>query len=480
MPNMKSLDDLEQRIKEDFTHLNIPQKPWVITDNFLQDKKIDVVIIGAGMSSLALSLALSVEGVNAVIFEKHKDGKEGPWKKPALMQTLRSPKHAIGPALNFPSLTFQAWFKAQFGQNAWDNLDKIPRLQWHDYLQWFKKVTQPYIIYEHELVDLKVLGKGSLLSFKTTNNNIKEYFASHTVLAMGIDSFSSPNIPTFMKGVSDKQWEHAYDGSEYSRFNNLDIGVVGYSAGAMDSAATALENGAKSVEILCRCQDFPRVNRGKVAFNSGYLNSYPYWSDQQKWDFNYYLKQERTPAPHGSTLRVSRHKNAYFNFDEHISSVKTNKNKIHVYTNKQIFVFDYLILATGFSLNWSKYTWLSYIKKHTKQWVDQYTSNTFPDVGLSKAPYLTTDFEFIKKSTFIEADFSRLYCFNFSASISLGPLVGMIAGIEKGAPHLAKAIAHKIYLEHFDKHINNIKISEDFELEGYEWQVTLPYVTRRC
>lgn len=482
MVNIRNLTDLEQQIKEDFTHLNIPKKSWMIPRNHLENEKnhIDVAIIGAGMSGLALSLALYTEGINAIVFDQCKEGEEGPWKNTARMETLRSPKQAIGPALSFPSLTFQAWFKAQFGQEHWELLDKIPRLQWHDYLQWFKKVTQPYILYEHNLIDLNVGKKGSTLYFKNlANGEIQTYISSHTILAMGIDSFSSPNIPTFMNNVSNHRWEHAYHRSDYHKFKNLDIGVIGYSAGAMDSSATALECGAKSVEILCRCKDFPRVNRGKVAFNSGYLNSYPYWSDQQKWDFNYYLKQERTPAPHGSTLRVSHHKNAYFNFDEHVVSVKEYQNKIHIQTKKHHFIFDYLILATGFSLNWSKYSWLSYIRDHTKQWKDQYISNELPDNSLSQAPYLTTNFEFIAKSKQLDSDFSRLYCFNYSASLSQGPLVGMISGVEHGAPHLAKAISHKIYLDSFDQYINKVKHSEDFELEGNEWEVTLPYVTRQ-
>ncbi|MBF7687265.1 FAD-dependent oxidoreductase [Acinetobacter rathckeae] len=474
---MKNLDDLEQRIQEDFIHLNIPKKSWVISNNCLDNKKVDVVIVGAGMSSLALALALRTEGVQAIIFDKCKEGEEGPWKQPALMQTLRSPKQAIGPALNFPSLTFQAWFKVQFGQKAWDDLDKIPRLQWHDYLQWFKKVTEPNIIYEHELIDLKVEKQGSQLYFQNTEK-VETYFASHTVLAMGIDSFSSPSIPKFMEGVSQNLWEHAYDGTDYNRFKGLNIGVIGYSAGAMDSSATALEHGAKSVEILCRCKDLPRVNRGKVAVNSGYLNSYPYWSNEQKWDFNYYLKQEKTPAPHGSTLRVSRHKNAYFNFDEHVVSVKENNSKISVYTQKHTFVFDYLILATGFSLNWSKYAWLNYIKEHTQQWKDVYISSKLPDEGLAQSPYLTTNFEFIAKENHLKSGFSRLYCFNYSAGMSQGPLVGMISGIEQGAPHLAKTISAKIYLDAFDQHIKDIKLSDDLELDGSEWEPALPYVTR--
>ena len=44
----------------------------------------------------------------------------------ARMETLRSPKQLTGPAYGMASLTFRAWFTAQFGEDAWEALDKIP------------------------------------------------------------------------------------------------------------------------------------------------------------------------------------------------------------------------------------------------------------------------------------------------------------------------------------------------------------------
>ena len=67
-------------------------------------------------------------------------GFEGPWVTYARMETLRSPKVLTGPAAGIPSLTFRAWFVAQFGAMAWEALDKIPRVMWMDYLRWYRTV----------------------------------------------------------------------------------------------------------------------------------------------------------------------------------------------------------------------------------------------------------------------------------------------------------------------------------------------------
>jgi cation diffusion facilitator CzcD-associated flavoprotein CzcO len=74
------------------------------------------------------------------LYDEAPTGLEGPWATTARMETLRSPKQLAGPALGLPSLTVRAWFEAQFGAAAWEALDKIPRLQWMDYLRWYRRV----------------------------------------------------------------------------------------------------------------------------------------------------------------------------------------------------------------------------------------------------------------------------------------------------------------------------------------------------
>ena len=56
------------------------------------------------------------------------------------METLRSPKHLAGPAMGLPNLAFRTWFEAKFGEPAWQDLGKIPRPMWMDYLTWYRQV----------------------------------------------------------------------------------------------------------------------------------------------------------------------------------------------------------------------------------------------------------------------------------------------------------------------------------------------------
>lgn len=470
MELLTGLAALEAQIEQDLQYLNLPISEWSLSENSKEKQCIDVAIIGAGMSGVTAAFALKLRGINAIIFDQAPAGKEGPWKTPALMETLRSPKQVVGPALASPSLTFQAWFKAQFGIQEWEALDKIPRLQWDEYLQWFKTMTSPHVFNQYQLIDIILADNYRELIFKTPTGTVR-YKAQHVILATGMESFSEANIPSFMNDIPTSYWEHSYAGTDYRRFKGLDLGVVGYSAGAMDSSATALENGAKSVEILIRAADMPRVNRGKVAGSAGFTNAYAYFTDAQKWHYADYVAKAKTPAPHGSTLRVSRHENAYFNFNTQIKFIELKNKKLHITTTNGKFTLDYLILATGYRINWSKHHAFNRLAPLIKTWGDVYIPpNSEENTELASHPYLGNHFELQAKQNDENYKVNQLYCFNLSASLSMGPVIGLIPGTNIGAERLADHIAAQLYLAHREQHLELVKTSQDAELLGDEWK----------
>lgn len=66
---------------------------------------------------------------------------------------------------------------------------------------------------------------------------------------------------------------------------------------------------------------------------------------------NYSLRTQ-TPAPRGSTLRVSRHDNAYFHFNAGVKSVEQSGDELIITTQDgSRLVTDFLILGTGFTVD---------------------------------------------------------------------------------------------------------------------------------
>lgn len=133
----QGLTQLEARVKESLGLLCLPAKPWVPQ----REQVTDVVIVGGGMCGMLAWFALTSAGiVNIRILDRSPAGREGPWTTYARMETLRSPKELSGPSYGHAYLTFQAWFRAQYRAQGWNDLGKIPRPMGMGYLQWYRRV----------------------------------------------------------------------------------------------------------------------------------------------------------------------------------------------------------------------------------------------------------------------------------------------------------------------------------------------------
>jgi cation diffusion facilitator CzcD-associated flavoprotein CzcO len=100
----------------------------------------NVAIIGGGQTGCALAFALRRAGIGKVtILEAAQDEERaGIWLNAARMNLLRTPKTLPGPELGIPAFSFQAWYEARHGQEAYAAIDRIRRTDWADYLSWYK------------------------------------------------------------------------------------------------------------------------------------------------------------------------------------------------------------------------------------------------------------------------------------------------------------------------------------------------------
>jgi cation diffusion facilitator CzcD-associated flavoprotein CzcO len=139
---MTGLEALEARIRHDLEMTAHPRAKWLTPRTLAGRRVYDVLIVGAGQSGLAVGFGLLRDKVeNILLVDSAPRGREGPWSTYARMHSLRSSKDQNGPDLGVPSLTFQAWFEAQWGEAAFTALDLIPKADWHAYLNWFRAVT---------------------------------------------------------------------------------------------------------------------------------------------------------------------------------------------------------------------------------------------------------------------------------------------------------------------------------------------------
>lgn len=470
----QSLPELEQRVRDDLACLCVPPANWVIPTEAPNGEPVhDIIVIGGGMCGLVASFALRSAGIrNFRIFDRAPKGFEGPWLTYARMETLRSPKQLTGPAYGMASLTFRAWFVAQFGSAAWEALDKIPRPMWADYLNWYREVLDLPV--ENEVDVLRIRPEGDLLRLDLAGPGRREdgVLARRVIMATGRDGTGKASIPSFVDGLPKSHWAHSSDPIDFTSLQGRRVVVVGVGASAVENAAEALEAGAAEVRLLARRKAMPTINKLMGIGSFGFTAAYSELSDAWRWRIMHYSFQTQTPAPRGSTLRVSRHANAFFHFGAAVENARLVGGEIELdLSGGRRLTTDFLILGTGFLVEPLARTELEGYAGKIALWRDRYQPPpALEQEQLGNFPYLADDFSFLERMPGEAPWLSRIHCFNYGASMSLGKTSGDIPGISEGAAWLARAIAAKFYAENIEEHWQRLLAYETPELKGDEWR----------
>lgn len=465
---------LKARYLEDLQLLALPAKSWTPALTHADQPVLDVAIVGGGMAGLALATALLHQGVRAEIFDQSPEGFEGPWATTARMETLRSPKELTGPALGFSSLTFRAWFLAQWDEAAWEALDKIPRLQWMDYLRWYRQTTgvklhncqrvQAVRPRADQLAQLDLIDEAS-------GNRAYTVLARHVVLATGRDGLGGAWVPDWAQTLPRNRWAHSSDLWDDAQFAGKKVVVIGGGASAMDSAGTALENGAAAVHLLIRRKELPTINKGKGAGSPGSAHGFAQLSDAWKWQVRNYINRQQVPPPQGSTLRVSRHANAFFHLDAGITGVQQRSDgKLRIDTLQGPIAADFIVFCTGFRPDWQLRPEFAPFASNVRLWEDRFTPPAGQeDAELNLSPDLGPLFEFQEKTPGSCPGLERIHCFCYPAALSLGTVSGDIPQISDGARRLSQGLAGALYVEDIAIHYAAIERYAEPELDGSEW-----------
>jgi cation diffusion facilitator CzcD-associated flavoprotein CzcO len=479
MPILTGLDGLEAQLAQDLDVLELPAKPWVPERSHDGVPVRDVVVIGAGMCGLAATAKLVLTGIaNVVAYDAAPAGLEGPWVTFARMQTLRSPKTLHGPALGLPQLTFRAWFTAQWGVEAWQSLDKIPKSQWMDYLIWYRRVLNLPV---HNNVSMTgIAPAGDLIAVNIEGEESGQVLTRRLVLATGRSGLGGFAVPDFLKCVDRAYWAHSADEIDFVALKGKRVAVIGAGASSMDNAATALEAGAGCVDLLIRRKEMPRINKMTGIGSQGVIHGMHHLPDPWKWKFVDYTASTQTPPPRSSTLRVSRHANARFLLDCGIIAVTEDAGGLLVQTTQGPMHYDFLIAATGFSNDFDGRPEFEAIAPYIRRWSDgRYKPEMGPPRnGMAEAPDLGPAFEFRERVPGSCPMLAHIHCFNDAAMLTHGKVSGDIPAVSAGADRLVRGIAASLFAEDVDAHFANLVAYDIPELQGDEWVDSTPLLQK--
>lgn len=471
----EGLDVLEARIARDLAFLNYPPADWT-PEKTAPDKTgprghpiADVLIVGAGMNGLGAAFALRRLGISRIRQIDARDpGLEGPWLSYARMEFLRSPKHLTGPVQGMASLTFRAWWEAQYGSKGWEKLGHIVREDWARYLAWYGRVTGSRIENATRLTTLR-LEQNYVCAQVNGPGGSEEILTRQVVLATGREGQATPRILAPFAAYMGAGVQHSSDPLEPSVLGGRRVVVVGLSASAFDNACVAAEAGA-DVTLLARAEHLPTVNKMKQTVYPGFAHGFPDLPDIERLTWLRMVTAARTAPPRLTVQRAAR-AGVKVVLGEETTKVTRDGDRLLLVTTKNTYEAEQVILGTGFRFDFAADPALSKIASDTLLWRDVAEVATQDDEFLD-CPALGPGFELRPNREASTSDsgpgLGRIRCFTHAAQPSLGNLANDIPQASEGADRLARAIASALFVEDTSVHRERLKSYSEPELLGDE------------
>jgi OHCU decarboxylase len=450
MQRMERLGWHEAQVRRDIALLADPAGSWVRGRVGPGGERVfDVAIVGGGQSGLGACFALRREGVhNVIVLDENAEGLEGPWITYARMVTLRTPKHLTGIETGIPSLTFRAWYEAQFGAEAWERLEKIPRADWMAYLRWLRVVLELPVRNDAKVVGIASEGVG-LFRVMLAGGDV--VLARKVVLATGIQGGGEWHVPAFVsEALPAERYAHSSSVFDYSPWAGKRIGILGSGASAFDNAQHALGAGAAEVHVFARRRELQRVNPIRHMERSGLTKRYALLSDEEKYRALDHFLALNQPPTMDTFQRASAHSGFRLHLGAPWNGVRMEAGDVVVTTPGGEHRFDFLVVSTGTVTDLGLRPELSAFAGDIALWGDRVKVDR-PNPLIDAHPYLGPGFQMTGRTEEGQARLHGLFMFNYAALASLGLSAAALSGLRYALPRLAEGVASQLFLDDRDE-----------------------------
>ncbi|HWO96579.1 MAG TPA: NAD(P)/FAD-dependent oxidoreductase [Bacillus sp. (in: firmicutes)] len=467
-----SLEVLNKQVKTDLSYLAFGGTDWVRPTRHPDGHVYDAVIIGGGQCGLGTAFGLLRERIsNILVIDENPEGYEGPWVTYARMMTLRTPKHLTSIDLGVPSLTFRSWWEAQFGPKGWEEVVKIPRGDWMNYLRWYRKVLNLPVINEVKLKLIQPLEEGLYrLHIEGAGAPSDVLLARKVILATGIQGGGEWHVPPMISGKLPRNlYAHTSEAINFEALKGKKIAVLGGGASAFDNANFALSEGAAESHVFVRRKEMPRINPIRQMEVSGMIERFHALSDADKYAvIAHFFKHNQPPTNDTFERAASRP-----GFNLHLSApwldVEPEGEGAVVTTPHGKFSFDFLIISTGLVTDPALRPELKLLESYIARWSDRYQAPAeISNHLLDTHPYLSPGFAFTSRNEKDKKYLHGLFAFNYSALVSCGISTSGLSGMRFGIPKLVSAVADQLFLDDHKEILKNFFAYNEAEFVG-EW-----------
>jgi thioredoxin reductase len=381
----------------------------------------EVVVVGAGPYGLSAASHLKSKGFEVRVFGKPMDFwatkmPEGMLlRSPRVASNISDPKHAF----QLPSYETASGIPAKA---------PLPLSTFVDYGQWFQRQLIPDL--DQSEVEIVERSNGG---FRTVLANGTSVQSSRVVVAAGIGPFQ--RIPDVFKSLPREQVTHCYSGFNVKGFAGKKVVVIGAGQSALESAALLHEAGAE-VEIIARYGALRWIGRHPRLHNLGPISKMLYSSHDvgpagiskmvaapnlMRWvPLGLRDKiRKRAVRPAGSPWLRPRLANVSIKIGRYVTEAKPSGSRVALKLDDgSSSTADFILLGTGYSVDISKFNFLSPEMLKSVRTYDGY-------------PVLQPGFQ---------TSLPGLHFVGAAAARSFGPLLYFVAGTEFASTALASSI----------------------------------------
>lgn len=447
---MRALDRLAARVRDDLARIAHPRLPWLEPRTGPDGAPaLDVLVVGAGQSGLATAVGLlRAQVTNILVVDRARRDEEGPWLSYARMHTLRSPKDYTGPDLDLPSLGYQSWHEARYGEAHWQALELIARQDWAAYLAWVRDTVGVPVQHEASVTD--IAPADGLLAV-TVGGTVR--YARKVVLATGQDGAGQWWMPPFVAALPVHLRAHTAEAIDFAALRGKRVAVLGAGASAFDNAAVALEAGTAEVSLFCRRAEPQVVQPFRWLTFAGFLRHLSDLDDAWRWRFMSRILGLREGFPQPTYDRCARHERFHLHTAAPWTGARPCGDGLEVQTPRGVFAADFLICGTGVEMDFALRPELARIADDIARWCDRYDPPAEErDDRLGRFPYLAVDYSLVPRQAGRVTWMQDIHLFNIASTMSFGPSGSSINAMTTAVPKLVAGSTRGLFKADLEHH----------------------------
>ncbi|HTB45841.1 MAG TPA: NAD(P)-binding domain-containing protein [Acetobacteraceae bacterium] len=431
-----------------------------------------VTIVGGGQTGCAIAFALRRAGIGRVtiIDAAADEAGAGIWLNAARMNLLRTPKTLPGPELGIPALSFQGWYEARHGEQAYAAIDRIPRTDWAEYLRWYRHFIGIPIRYRTRLCRIEPADGHFRLHLEIDGQPGVET-TRKVVLATGFTGYGGPYVPSVLTGsLPARFYAHTEDAIDFTALRGKVVAVIGAAASAFDAAGVALEAGAAAVHLFARRPAIAAVPISRSRGYPGAYDNYHVLPDATRWEQAVrYRRFGSTPTTDAIERAV-----AFANFHLHLASswdaAREADGGIVARVNGTEFRCDFVIAGTGYHADLAGCPELAAFAGQVLLWRDRFEPpDDMADDWLGAHPYLGAGHEYLEKVPGAAPYLRDIHVQNPAGFVSFGVPTGDVPSMKRDIPAIVARISCDLFFADFEHHARRMTadVPPDFTEAAY-------------